>query len=173
MTRLRLNQQSFIFFLCAATLTLALVSCQPPRERKILEGRRLQGFEQVGSLTVYNKTTLFDFMDGEAETYFPFGFRLLYTQIYGSEKTDARMVVEIYDMTTAEGSASVYKQYRAGDGSIIQGIGESAWTDRWLLLLRQGSYFIRISPDPSTENTVKPTLEDMIALAREIDVLLR
>ena len=112
-------------------------------------------------------------MDGEAEVYFPFGFRLLFTQICRSEKTDARMVVEIYDMTTAEGSTSVYNQYSARDGSIIHDIGESAWTDRWLLLLRQGPYFVRISPDPSSENTVKPTQEDMIALARAIDGLLR
>jgi hypothetical protein len=173
MSSSRGNYHDFIVAIFTAALCFALLGCQPIREHKILEGHKPAGFEQVGPVTVYNRTNLFDFMDGEAEAYFPFGFRLLYTQIYRSEETDACMVVEIYDMTTREGSSSVYREYSAREGSIIQGVGESAWTDRWLLLLRQGPYFVRISPDPSTENTVKPSQEDMIALARAIDGLLK
>jgi Family of unknown function (DUF6599) len=173
MSSSRWNYYDFIVAIFAAALCFTLLGCQPLRISKILEGPKPAGFEQIGPVAVYNRTNLFDFMDGEAESYFPFGFRLLYTQIYRSEQTDARMVVEIYDMTTRKGSTSVYREYSARGGSIIQGVGESAWTDRWLLLLREGPYFVRISPDPSRENTVKPSQEDMIALARAIDGLLR
>ena len=112
-------------------------------------------------------------MDGEAEVYFPFGFRLLYTQGYRSEKTDARMTVEIYDMATDKGSNAVFKHYTGEGGSTLPGIGRSAWTDQWLLLFTQGPYFVRISPDPSKENRVEPTQEDKVALAHAIDALLK
>ena len=157
----------------AAVLCLALLGCAPQRENPLLESPTPAGFEQIGPVLVYNKTTLFDFMDGEAEVYFPFGFRLLYTQVYRSEKTDARMTVEIYDMATDKGSSEVFKHYWGEGGSALQGIGKSAWTDQWLLLFTRGPYFVRISPDPSKENRVKPTPEDKVALARAVDILLK
>jgi hypothetical protein len=167
------HHQHFIATIFAAALCFVLLGCTPQRENHLLDGPRPAGYEQIGPIMVYNKTTLFDFMDGEAEVYFPFGFRLLYAQVYRSEKTDARMTVEIYDMATEDGSSHVYKHYSGEGGSTLQGIGESAWTDQWLLLFSQGPYFVRISPDPSNENKVKPTPEDMIALGRAIEALIK
>lgn len=155
-----------------AALCFSLMGCNAPRENRLLESPRPAGFEQIGPITVYNKTTLFDFMNGEAEVYFPLGFRLLYTQVYRSEKTDARMTVEIYDMTSDEGSSGVFEHYSGEGGSFVQGIGRSAWNDGWLLLFTRGPYFVRISPDPSKENKVKPTPQDKVALARAIDAML-
>ena len=157
----------------AAVLCSAFLGCTQPRQNRLLESPTTAGFEQIGPILVYNKTTLFDFMDGEAEVYFPFGFRLLYTQGYRSEKTDARMTVEIYDMATEKGSSEVLKHYLGEGGSTLPGIGRSAWTDQWLLLFTQGPYFVRISPDPSKENRVEPTQEDKVALAHAIDALLK
>jgi hypothetical protein len=156
----------------AAALCLALLGCTQPRDNRLLESPRPAGFEQIGPVTVYNKTTLFDFMNGEAEVYFPFGFRLLYTQVYRSEKTGARMAIEVYDMTSEQGSREIFKHYSGEGGSLLQGIGSSAWTDEWLLLFTRGPYFVRISPDPSKESKERPTPEDKAALARAIDVLL-
>lgn len=112
-------------------------------------------------------------MNGEAEVYLPLGFRLLYTQVYRGETSDARMAVEIYDMASAEGSSGVFMHYSGEGGPSLQDVGESAWGDGWLLLFTQGPYFVRISPDPSKENRVEPTPEDKIALARAIDALLK
>ena len=159
--------------LFAAVLCSALLGCTQPGQNRLLESPRPAGFEQIGPVLVYNKTTLFDFMNGEAEVYFPLGFRLLYTQVYGSEKSDARLTVEIYDMTSEPGSSGAFAHYSGEGGSRVQGVGESAWSDGWLLLFTRGPYFVRISPDPSKENRVEPTPEDKIALARAIDALLK
>ena len=158
-----------IFFV----LSLFLASCQLPPQNNILERDPISGFEQVGPITVYNKSTLFDFMNGEVVVYFPLGFRLLYTQVYGSEATDARILVEIYDMSSPDGSRSVYEDYSKQEGSAVDGIGESAWTDQWLLLFRRNIHFVRLSPDPLPEDPERPTQEEMHALARKIDDLLR
>lgn len=158
----------------ALALSLVLTGCHHlPRENKILESSPIRGFEQVGPITVYNKTTLFDFMDGEAVVYFPLGFRLLYTQVYRNETTDARILVEIYDMSSPDGSRDVYEYYSDQEGSVVDGIGESAWTDKWLLLFRRQIHFVRLSPDPLPEYPENPTEEEMLSLARQIDSLLR
>lgn len=149
-------------------LCLLLISCSLPKPNLLLVGPKLKSFEQAGPLTVYNRTNLFDYMNGEAEAYLPFGFRLLYLSIFSTEKTDSRMVLEIYDMSTPQGAGGILKKYGSEGGSNLPGIGDAAWSDKGIVLLRQGNYFVRIFPDPSPENEVKPTMQDMIDLAGEI-----
>jgi hypothetical protein len=154
-------------------LILFLTSCALPRGSKILESEPVSGFEQVDPITVYNRTNLFDFMNGEVVVYFPLGFRLLYTKSYMSEATDALILVEIYDMGSSEGSLGVYDYYSEREGSIVPGIGDVAWTDEWLILFRRNSYFVRISPHPVPDYPERPAQEEIIALAHEIDGLLK
>ena len=156
----------FLVFLC-----LTLLSCSYPRPAVFLEGPKLKNFEQAGPLTVYNRVNLFDYMNGEAEAYLPLGFRLLYVTIYRTEKTDSRMVFETYDMGTPEGAGAILKQYSTEGGSSVLGIGDSAWADKGIVLFRQGNYFVRIFPDPSPENEVRPTMQEMLDLAREMVLL--
>jgi hypothetical protein len=152
-------------------LCLILFSCQLPKPNPLLEGPKLKSFEQAGPLTIYNRTNLFDYMNGEAEAYLPFGFRLLYVSIFRSEQTDSRMVLEIYDMSTPEGATGILKNYSGESGSSIPGTGDAAWADKGIVLFRQSNYFVRIFPDPSPENEVRPTMHDMIDLARQIVLL--
>jgi len=147
---------------------LALLSCSLPRPNSLLAGPKLKNFEQSSPLTVYNRANLFDYMNGEAEAYLPFGFRLLYVNVFRTEKTDSSMVLEIYDMGTPDGAGAVLKKYSSEGGSSLAGIGEGAWADKGVLLFRQGNHFVRIFPDPSPENEVRATLQEMLDLAREI-----
>jgi hypothetical protein len=76
-------------------------------------------------------------------------------------------------MGSPDGARGVYEYYSEQEGSAVDGIGDSAWTDQWLLLFRRQIYFVRISPDPLPENPEQPSHEEMTALAREIDSLLK
>jgi hypothetical protein len=145
-----------------------LLSCSLPRPNSLLEGPKLKSFEQAGPLTIYNRANLFDYMNGEAEAYLPFGFRLLYASVYRTEKTDSRMVLELYDMSTPEGAGAILKKYSSEGGSSLSGIGDAAWSDKGIVLFRQGNYFVRIFPDPSPDNEVRPTQQEMLDLAREM-----
>ena len=157
---------------CAGVAFLILLfSCSLPKSTPLLEGPKLKNFEQAGPLTVYNRGNLFDYMNGEAEAYLPLGFHLLYVSIYRTEKTDSRMVLEAYDMGTLEGAGAILKQYTTEGGSIPPGIGDGAWADKGLVLFRQGNCFVRIFPDPSPENEVRPTMQEMLDLAREMALI--
>jgi hypothetical protein len=149
-------------------LCLFLFACSPPKPNPLLEGPKLKDFQQAGPLTVYNGANLFDYMDGEAEAYLPLGFRLLYVSIFSHEKTDSRMVVEIYDMSTREGASGILRKYSGEGGSSLAGIADAAWADKGIVLFTQANYFVRIFPDPSPENEVKPTAQEMLDLAKEI-----
>jgi hypothetical protein len=168
------RRESSAFAFCRTSICLgvivflSLLSCSLPRPNSLLEGPKLNNFEQTGPLTVYNRVNLFDYMNGEAEAYLPLGFHLLYVSIYRTEKTDSRMVLEIYDMSTLDGAAGVLKNYSSEGGSSLSGLGDAAWADKGIVLFRQGKYFVRIFPDPSPENEVRPTMQEMLDLAREI-----
>lgn len=147
--------------------------CYPSHQNSLLCGLFLKGFEQAGPLVVYNRANIFDYIDGEAEVYLPLGFRLLFTQRYQKQETAVLIIVETYDMGTIEGAKTVFARYTQGGGSGIHGIGESAWTDNYLVLFRKSNYFFRILPDPSLESEVKPGLQDMLSLSKAIDRALR
>jgi hypothetical protein len=168
----RRESRAFPFYrvsICIGTIVLlSLYSCSLPKPNPLLEGVKLQNFEQSAPLTVYNRANLFDYMNGEAEVYLPLGFRLLYVNIYRTKKTDSLMVLEIYDMSTPEGATSILRKYSSDGGSSTPGIGDEAWVDKGIVLFRKGKHFVRIFPDPSPENEVRPTAQEMLDLAREM-----
>jgi hypothetical protein len=155
-----------------AIVLLSLLSCALPKPMPLLDGPRLKSFEQAAPLTVYNRTNLFDYMNGEAETYLPFGFHLLYVSIYRTQKTDSRMVLEVYDMSTPEGAGAILKKYSAEGGSRPAAIGDAAWADKGIVLFTRKNYFVRLFPDPSPENEVRPTSQEMLGLAKEIAAVI-
>jgi hypothetical protein len=164
---MNLWRHSIVLFL------LSGLACSHPHINPFLEGLALKGFEQQGPVVVYNKTNLFDYINGEAEVYLPSGFKLLYTQIYQREEDGARMVVDVFDMGTADGARTVFKKYVQEGGLQIHDLGDDAWTDNWVVLFYRGSYYLKVYRDPSPENEVKPTLHDMLDLSQALDGVLK
>jgi len=70
-------------------LTILFISgCQDSLSNPFLKGLDIKGFEQASSLVIYNRNNIFDYINGEAEVYFPFGFQLLYSQIYKKRESE-------------------------------------------------------------------------------------
>ena len=160
-------RHSVILFLLSA------LACSHPHKNLFLDGLPLKGFEQAGPLVVYNKRNLFDYMNGEAEVYLPAGFRLLYTQIYQKKDAGSRMIADVFDMGTLDGARTVFKKFSEEGGSQVHDLGDAAWTDNWVVMFRRGRYYLKEYRDPSPENEVKPTLQDMLGLSRALDGVLK
>ena len=136
MNRLEKND-NYAWWISLKLLLLAMLfisSCQDPSSNPFLKGLSLKGFEQATPLVVYNSNNIFDYINGEAEVYFPFGFQILYTQIYKKNQTDIRILVDIYDMGTCLGAKGVFEKYTQECGSEINGLGDSGWTDKHRVL---------------------------------------
>ena len=146
-----------------------LVGCFLNHTSVFQKGMNLKGFERAGPLAIYNAKNLFDYIDGEAEVYFPFGFQRLFNQSYRVMQTGAGILVDAYDMVTYEGAHDVYERYTEEGGSGIAELGESACTDNYIILFRQGRYFVRIWPDPSPESKAQLSFEHMLELSRALD----
>lgn len=103
-----------------------------------------EGWTLQEKVTLYDKETLFDRIDGEAELYFPYGFeRLAYARY--SSRQDGRIVIEadVYEMGSLLDAFGIYSTYRRKDGADIA-IGGEGTISPAQLFFYQGRYFVRL-----------------------------
>jgi hypothetical protein len=92
----------------------------------------------------YNRETLSDRIDGEAELYLPYGFDRLAAARYASEKSPAvGMDVEIYRMGSPLDAFGMFANYRQKDGRSLE-VGADSNLSGLQLFLYQGRYFVHI-----------------------------
>ncbi len=161
---------SHILFLSIVVMAVSMaIGCCPRQENPFLHSLGLKQFVQRGPTEVYNRDNIFDYMNGEAETYLPLGFRLLYTERYRKPGTGKLILVEVYDMGSSNGAGGVFDAYSRRGGRRVEGIGSAAWTDNSHILFWRGKYFFRVYPDPSAQTDTTPDLKDLFELSRNID----
>ena len=80
-----------------------------------------EGFDMETPVTVYNKSNIFDHINGEAEVYFPLGFRFLYLQSHRKQDTGVVISVEAYDMGSDKGAKSIFEKYSQDGGTRLKG----------------------------------------------------
>ncbi len=145
---------------------ILLCGCGPGNE--FLKGLKLPGFEPVGPVAVYNADNLFNYINGEAESYFPFGFRFLYKQSWRGD-SGCLLTVDAYDMTDSRGALGIYRKFSEAMEATIKGAGDAASTDGHIVLMRKGRLFMRIMPDTALDAKARASVEDMTAMARALD----
>jgi hypothetical protein len=132
-----------------------------------------EGFDMETPVMVYNKSNIFDHINGEAEIYFPLGFKFLFLQSHRKQDTGVVVSVEAYDMDTIKGARAIFEKYTQDGGSKIKGFFEQAWSDEYRVLFYNNKYFIQVMADHTAELDEEPKLEDMVELARQVDKALR
>jgi len=133
----------------------------------------LPGFEQEGPVSVYNRDSVFDYINGEAEMYLPHGFRLLYALNFRAGRRGPLMTVDVYDMGAPRGARTVLRDLADEDGSKVEGIGDSAFTDGITVTFQRSRYFVRLLPSQRAEEHTEAVLTDLLALGRSLDAALR
>jgi len=102
------------------------------------------GWKIEGKPALYDRETLSDRINGEAELYFPYGFDRMAAARYASEKNRAAgMDVEIYRMGSPLDSFGMYANYRQKDGR-PQAVGAESNLSGSQLFLYQGRHFVQI-----------------------------
>lgn len=137
-----------------------------------LHGLDIKGFEQKGPLLIYNRNSIFEYMNGEAENYLPNGFTLLYAGTFLVQGRDAQLLMEAYDMASPKGAVAVFQIYAKPPGREYRDIGETAWKSASRWVFHRGPYFIRITSDPAAGLDFHPTPSELEVLAREVDRVL-
>ena len=102
------------------------------------------GWKVVEPIAEYNADNLYDYIDGEAEFFLPYGFEHLYALRLGTAPDAAvTLTADIYVMGSALDAWGVYRAIRRQDAQPMQVGLEGARTDT-LGLFCQEKYFVRM-----------------------------
>ncbi len=102
------------------------------------------GWKIDGKALFYDRDTLSDRINGEAELYFPYGFDRMAAARYGADKhPGAGMDVEIYRMGSLLDAFGMFANYRQKDGVPIS-VGADSNLSVSQLFFYQGRYFVHI-----------------------------
>lgn len=102
------------------------------------------GWRIEGKPLFYDRETLSERIDGEAELYFPYGFDRMAAARYASEKNPgAGMDVEIYRMGSLLDAFGLYANYRQKEGRVLP-VGAESNLSGSQLVLYQDRYFVHI-----------------------------
>ena len=93
---------------------------------------------------LYDKDTLFDHIDGEAELYFPYGFDALATASYvNKQNPDLSIVADVYRMASVLDAFGIYSNYRKTNNLWVA-IGAEGFVSSSQLMFYQDRYFVRL-----------------------------
>ncbi len=108
--------------------------------------QEIAGWKALPDDQAYGRDDIFDYMDGAGEIYLAFAFRFVFVRQYA--RTDApSIVVEIYQMSTAQDSYGVFTQDTDGDDIDL---GQGAVYAAGLLRFWKDTVFVRILADSET-----------------------
>jgi len=117
------------------------------------------GWKIEGKPVFYDRETLSDRINGEAELYFPFGFDRMAAARYVPEKnTGAGMDVEIYRMGSLLDAFGMYANYRQKNGRPLA-VGAESTLSATQLFLYQGRHFVHIQVT-GTASAIPDTLAE-------------
>lgn len=135
-------------------LTIAAFNPARAAESSLKEILPAQGFAPEwaidGKVELYDKDTLFNHINGEAELYFPYGFESLASANYVNKKNpDLSLVADVYRMASVLDAFGIYSNYRK-PASVRAAVGAGGFVSPSQLLFYQGRYFVRLQVTGAT-----------------------
>jgi hypothetical protein len=143
---------ALILALSASLLHLpgsGLFSAEPPnKEKEALEillpkETDVKGLQGLSRSEFYVPENLFDYMDGQAEAYLAYGFRLLITREYKLGDGSPPIIVEIYRMEGPLHAFGIYAAERSPDDQFIK-IGVQGYLGDNALGFWKGPYYVKV-----------------------------
>jgi Family of unknown function (DUF6599) len=122
--------------------------------------KRVGAWTATGEDRIYDRNTLYDYMDGGAEVYLAFDYRDVWTRRY-ADPGGRELTLDIYDMGSSAEAFGIFSCDREDPAA---GIGQDSEYGFGLLRLRQGRYFVAVTATSEDEAVGKATLE----LGREV-----
>lgn len=144
-------------------LLIVLAACEKGESMNIttLVPDEIDGWKAGGKDKIYNRQTLFDYIDGGAEVYLTYSFQEAFVRRF-EKKDNPFITVEIFDMEKPEDAFGIFTFER--DGEDI-GIGQGSEYADGLLRFWKDHFFISIFTEEESDST-KETIHE---LARSID----
>lgn len=153
MERFPVKKTPLSLFLALALTLLLLFSLGAARSAEGLSVSDLlpapgfaEGWVMKDTIKTHTEETLYKYINGEAELYYPYGFKSLATAVYGrSDNREIGVVADVYEMGSPIDAFGIYSRYR-DSGEEPVNIGTEGFVNESQLLFAKNRYFVRLSP---------------------------
>jgi hypothetical protein len=123
------------------------------------------GWTASGKDKIFDRNTLYDYIDGGAEVYLAYGFRQLLARRFGREKQPG-ITVDVFDMGSAAEAFGVFSFERLGPHA---GIGQDSEYSSGLLRFWKGRFFVAVTAEHETPEAREAVLEAGRRVAQAIE----
>lgn len=113
------------------------------------------GWAATGPVKTFTRDNLYDHIDGEAELYYPYGFRQVASLTYVNGKN--AIVADLYEMGSPLDAFGIYSNYRY-EGADLLHIGAESFADESQLMFYQDRFFARLTVLGAPEETREPLM---------------
>ena len=117
--------------------------------------KQVLDWKASGQDAVYDRKTLYDYMDGGAEVYLAFDFRDVYVRKY-ADAAENELVLDIYDMGSPAEAFGLFSCDRQDPEA---GIGQGSEYGPGLLRFWRGRYFVSVTVSGNEDKAEKAVLE--------------
>lgn len=133
-------------------------------EMKKLLPQEILGYKSDGQDEFYDRQTTFRYMDGAAELYRSFAFKLLLVRRYLKANSPA-IIVELFDMGLAEEAFGIFTFETGGEDA---GVGQGSDYGGGLLRFWKGKFFVNVYAEQEAPSTKQDVLEIAKGIARSL-----
>ncbi|OGD20795.1 MAG: hypothetical protein A2Y70_05200 [Candidatus Aminicenantes bacterium RBG_13_64_14] len=117
--------------------------------------KKIGAWQASGKDQLYNRETLYDYMDGGAEVYLAFDFRQVWVRKYAGPGGGG-LTLDIYDMGSPGEAFGIFSCDREDPGA---GIGQGSEYGFGLLRFHQGRFFVTVMTADEDEASGKAVLD--------------
>jgi len=152
------------WMLASMLLPALLLAGEGSAEMKKLVPRQIREWKARGRDEIYDRNTIFRYMNGAGELYRSYGFRKLLVRRF-LKKGQPDIVVELYDMGSSEDAFGVFTHERMEEGV---GIGQDSEYEAGWLRFWKGNFFVSIFAEGETPLAKQAILDLGQAIAQSI-----
>lgn len=132
------------FFISTVCVLVPVCAADSFMENVLPARECAEGWVMKGKVALYNRETLSDHINGEAELYFPYGFDLVATAVYENRKNpEVWVVADVYRMASLLNAFGIYSNYRKADAAWVT-VGAEGFISPSQLMFYQDRYFVRL-----------------------------
>jgi hypothetical protein len=145
--------------LIASTILILSVTCvalslgEPKLESLVPKGDLQDGWAIIGGPRIYNKKTLFEHINGEAELFIKYGFQESIFAVYQGQRKENQIDLDIYDMGNVLHAFGIFSRFRNEDRPA--GIGLDSYLDERYGFFYKGRYFVMLYATESDTSILK------------------
>ena len=169
-----MNHRAALKTALSAGLAFLVAACAAPHTQKVIapllpEPGFAEGWNIAGPVAVYDRNSLFEHIDGEAELYYPFGFRRATVATYASEADPSlTLSADVYEMGSTLDAFGIYSNYRYPPGPEFLPIGCEGFGDDYQVMFYQDRYFVRLSALGTPEQNRQPLIDCAKAISSNL-----